>query len=226
MKREVEREVRLPAFALVMGEFELLFQRMVDVFADSKPTQQKISLSVPNESLQFESVLELREYKELRGRITNFSISMSCGAKSINVRSGGFFSSAPVLKVQGDSDLWCASAIEAVAMVINRNRAWYWWLMRLPFTFLFLIASMLPYLVNSIYSKEVTFSPAVSLAWLSTVLTLGFIAFTHEKLLPQAAIVVTNDLGFLRRYGAEIGLVLGVFSFIASVLMWWFPRAA
>jgi hypothetical protein len=226
MKREVEKEVRLPAFSLQMGELELLYKRMSEVFADTQPTRRSIALSIPNESLQFDSVEEIKGYSELRGRITNFSISMSCGAQSITVKSGGFFSNTPILKVQGESDLWCASAVEAVSMVINRNKTWYWWLVRLPFTLLFFLAAMMPYALNWILSKEVKFSPAVSFAWFSTVMTLGFVTFTREKLLPQAAIVITNDLGFLRRYGAEIGLALGVLSFVSAILMWWFPRAA
>jgi hypothetical protein len=226
MKREVERELRLPAFALQTGELELLWKRMSEVLDGKETVTRSISLSIPRESLEFDSIEDLKDYPELRGRITNFSISLSSGPQKIVIKSGGFFSNVPVLKIRGESDLWCASAIEAVIPVINRNRTWYWWLLRLPFTLLFFIGSFLPYGLDWLLSREVKFSSPIALAWFSTVITLGFITVTHEKLLPEASIVITNDLGFIRRYGAEIGLAFGVISFIASILMWLFPRAA
>jgi len=50
-------------------------------------------------------------------------------------------------------------------------------------------------------------------------LTLGVIFVAKEKLLPAATLVFTNDLGFIRKYGAEIGLVLGFISLLATFLM-------
>jgi hypothetical protein len=226
MKREVEREIRLPAFALSLGELELLWKRMGEVFTGDDKVRKSLSFSIPNESLEFDSIDELRAYPALRGQVTNFSVSMSRGTESITVKTGGFFSVVPILKVRGHTDLWCASAVEAVLGVINRNRTWYWWLLRLPFTLLFFLAALFPLGINWLLSREVKFSPPVTLAWLSAVMTLGFISFTHERLLPQATIVISNELGFIRRYGAEIGLALGVVSFIASILMWLFPSAA
>ena len=226
MKREVEREARLPAFALPFGELELLWKRMSDVFTGEEKVRKSISFSIPRESLEFDSIDELRAYSELRGQVTNFSISMARGNESIVVKSGGFFSTVPVLKVRGHTDLWCASAVEAVTGVIDRNRTWYWWLMRLPFTLFFFFASILPIAVNWLLSREVKYSLPVTVAWFSAVATLGFISLSHEKLLPQATIVISNELGFVRRYGAKIGLALGIISFIASVLMWLFPITA
>lgn len=225
MKREVEREIRLPAFALPLGELELLWQRMSNVFVGNGDIRKSISLSIPRESLEFDSIDELREYPELRGQVTQFTISMSRGAESIIVKSGGFFSTVPFLKVRGQTDLWCASAVEAVFGVIHRNRTWYWWLMHLPFTVLFYSAALLPLVVHWLLSREVKYSSPVTLAWFSAVMALGFISFTHEKLLPQATVVISNEQSFIRRYGAEIGLALGLISFVASILMWLFPIA-
>jgi hypothetical protein len=226
MKREVEREIRLPAFALPLGELELLWKRMSDVFIGQEKIRKSISFSIPRESLEFDSVEELRAYPELRGQVTKFSISMARGNESIVVKSGGFFSAVPVLMVRGHTDLWCASAVEAVIGVVDRNRTWYWWLMRLPFTLLFFFAAILPVATNWLLSREVKYSLPVTVAWFSAVATLGFISFSHEKLLPQATVVISNELGFVRRYGAEIGLALGLISFIASIFMWLFPISA
>jgi hypothetical protein len=226
MKREVEREVRLPAFSLERGELELLWNRITQLFTGEGSVRKSIALSLPGERLEFESMEELRQYAELRGRATNFSIFASRGGFSVSLRTGGLFTNVPVLKVQGDSDIWCASAIEAVMTVILRNRVWYWWLLRLPITLMLFLVALAPSTAEWLLSKKVELSPSATLAWFSVIATLGFISFTHERLLPTASLVFTNDLGFVRRYGAELGLVLGVVSFIASIFMWLYPRAA
>lgn len=226
MKREVEREVRLPAFALQIGELELLWQRMQQVFESADNREDSIDLSLPSERLHFDSIDELKAYNQVRGRVTNFSLRMSQGSTSITVKTGGLFSNVPTLKAEGDSDIWCAGAVEAVLSVVLRSRVWYWWLIRAPLTLLFILAATTPYLYTLLLSRELKMSTPVALAWISVVLTLGFITFTREKLLPTAALVFTNDLGFIRRYGAEIGLALGILSLIASILMWLYPNGA
>jgi hypothetical protein len=225
MKREVEREVRLPAFALQMGEMELLWQRMQQLFESTMTRKESIELSLPSERIQFDSLDELKAYKQIRGRVTNFTLRISQGSTSVTVKTGGLFSNVPTLKAEGDSDIWCAGAVEAVISVVLRNRMWYWWLIRAPLMLLFVLAAMTPYLHNWLLSRELKMSPVVAMAWLSIVFTLGFIAFTRDRLLPTAALVFTNDLGFIRRYGAELGLALGVISLIASLFMWLYPAA-
>lgn len=226
MKREVEREIRLPAFALQLGELELLWQRMQQLFESADPKKEAIDFSLPSERLHFDSLEELKAYTQIRGRVTNFTLTISQRNTSVTVKTGGLFSNVPTLKVEGDSDIWCAGAVEAVMSVIMRNRLWYWWLIRAPITLLFLLAALAPTLYNWVISKELKMSAPVAIAWLSVVLALGFISFTKEKLLPTAALIFTNDLGFVRKYGAEIGLALGVISLLASLLMWLYPVAA
>lgn len=226
MKREVEREVRLPAFALQMGELELLWQRMQQLFEREGVRKESIDLSLPSERLHFDSIEELKEYTSLRGQVTNFSLRMSQGGTSLTVKTGGLFSNVPTLKAEGESDIWCAGAVEAVTSVVHRNRLWYWWFIRAPLLLLFFLVATAPYLHNLLLSKALKVSTPIGMAWLSVVITLGFITFTREKLLPTAALVFTNDLGFVRRYGAELGLALGIISLVASLLMWLYPSAA
>jgi hypothetical protein len=79
MKREVEREIRLPAFALEPGELELLWQRMQQLFTANTPKKEAIALSLSSERLHFDSLGELKAYTQIRGRVTNFSLSLSQG---------------------------------------------------------------------------------------------------------------------------------------------------
>ena len=55
---------------------------------------------------------------------------------------------------------------------------------------------------------------------------LGGQIIAHVAQRRRPAVVISDELGFVRRYGAEIGLALGVISFVASILMWLFPVTA
>ena len=225
MKREIEREVRLPAFALQVGELELLWQRMHQMFEPGSIGKESIDLSLPSERLHFDSLEELRSYKQMRGRVTNFSLRIVASSTSITLKTGGLFSNIPTLKVEGDSDIWCAGAVEAVMSVVQRNRTWYWWLVRAPLATLFFLASVGPYFYNWVTPGIVKVSVPLVIAYVSLVFTLGFLFLTRDKLLPTATLVFTNDLGFIRKYGAELGLVLGLISLAVAGATWWYPRA-
>jgi hypothetical protein len=124
MKREVQREVQLSAFNLDRGDVELIWRRIAELFEGGKPTKATISLSFRSERLTFDSLAELAEYRGLRGSVTQFSIEMRHGQRSVALTSGGLFSRTPSIKAEGESDVWCAAAIEAVAHVVNQRRVW------------------------------------------------------------------------------------------------------
>ncbi len=66
----------------------------------------------------------------------------------------------------------------------------------------------------------------LSLAWFSAVIVLGYVSFLNDKLLPPASIIFTQELGFVRRYGSEIGLALGIVSFLFAIYTWLKPVGA
>jgi hypothetical protein len=220
MKREVENEQRLPAFALTAPELELLWERLIELFEPAKPLRSRLHLTLPNEKLQFDGMHEVKSYGRVRGRVTQFEIEFSQESKSISVRSADpIFRPTATVKVRADSDVWCAGAINTVQTVVQPNRTWYWWFVNWPFLLTFFILSMVPWL--SSWLGLLTFKhapPRVALAWFSVVLLLGFLALTKEKLLPAAALTFTDEPNFVRRYGAEISLVLGVISIILAIV--------
>lgn len=226
MKRKVEREIRLPAFVLHMSELELLWERVQQLFEGSNTRKESIDLSLPSERLQFDSLDELKAYRQLHGRVTNFALRISQGNMSVTIKTEGLFSNVPTLKVEGDSDIWCAGAIEAVMPVVLRNRLWYWWLIRTPLMLLFFLGAMMPSLYNWLLSRELKMSTPLATTWLAVVLALGFIGFMREKLLPAATLEFTNNFGFIRKYGTELGLALGLIAIVASLLMWVYPSGA
>jgi hypothetical protein len=217
MKRELEREKRLPAFNLQLGDLELLWERMLELFDPAKSLNTTLKLSLPSEKLEFESVDELRGYTALRGRVTNFSLRMSQGNRSITVNTGGMFISSPTVKVEAESDVWCAGAIETVHGIIRANRVWYSWFAYAPFYTLFILFAFTPMAVAWFFPNAVQIPKPMTFTWLSAVFLFAFLSFAKEKLLPAATISFTNELGFIRRYGSEIGLILGVVSLVLTI---------
>lgn len=220
MKREIDKEEKLPAFNLSSSELELLWDRLRELFDSEKGLRSRLHLTLPNEKLQFDDIEELRIYGRVRGRVMQFEIEFSQENRSVSVRSAApIFRSAATVRVQADSDVWCAGAINVVQGIVLPNRTWYWWFANWPFLFTFFILSMLPWLFSwfglTIFENM---SPRVALAWFSVVLLLGFLAFTKDKLLPVATLTFTEEPNFVRRYGAEISLALGVVSIILAIV--------
>jgi hypothetical protein len=218
MKRELEREKRLPAFSLGSGELELLWERMLGTFDNSQKMSASIKLSLPSEKLEFESFAELRQYGRVRGRVTNFTLRIAQGSRSITVRSGGLFSSIPTVKVEAESEVWCAGAIEAVLSAVRPSHVWYSWFIYAPINAMFFVLSLAPIVISWLLPKVPVLSGTMKLSWFSVVVALGFLSFTKERLLPNATLVFTNELGFIRRYGSELGLILGVVSLILTII--------
>ena len=92
MKREVRKEVRLQAFTLSLAQLEVLWVRILAVFDSKADLRRTIKFALPGEKLEFESSTEVQQYSSLRGRITDFSLSVEGGGRSVTVRSGGLFS--------------------------------------------------------------------------------------------------------------------------------------
>lgn len=220
MKREVQRQERLPAFNLPSTELDLLWQRMEELFDGDPPVWRKLKLKLPNERLQFEDLAELKAYGRVRGRVTQFDLEFAQGSRSLAIRSGGtFLRPSPIVEAESESEIWCAGALEAVRSVVRANRAWYWWFERLPFTLLFFILSLLP-LVSSWLGWSIfkDMAPKTAASWFSIVILLGFLSFSKEKVLPPSSITFTEEHNFVRRYGAEIGLILGLISVVLGVV--------
>jgi hypothetical protein len=128
-----------------------------------------------------------------------------------------------MLKVQGDSDVWCAGAIEAVVHVVRQRRVWYFWLVRFPFTPVFFLLGVLPWIKAGPFSTYPDIPSSLLLSWITITSLFGYFSFFKDRLLPVASIVFTREMGFVRKYGSELGLLLGVISLVLSVYMWIVP---
>lgn len=225
MKREIEREVRLPAFELHLGELELLWQRLFELFDAKEEINSSINLSLPSEKLQFDSIAELKEYGQLRGRVTKFSLRLSQGGRSVSLKTGGLFNNFPTLKAEAESDVWCAGAVEAVMRVVRANRLWYSWFIFAPLGLIFFLVAVTPALMSWLLPRFGAMPTPVTLVWLAVLVLFGILWFAKDRVLPAAALTFTTELGFVRRYGAELGLALGVLSILLALYTWLYPHA-
>lgn len=217
MKREVVRERRLPAFALRVGDLELLHERLLQLFDLPENVKTNVSLRFPGERLQFESIAELKDYSQLRGTATDFAVRVKQDNRSVEISLEGVINKTPVLRAESDSDLWCASAIEAAWTVIRPNRLWYSWFIRLRLTLISLVLALALPLIRVFFPSLPPLHPAIALPYFAAVFAMLYLSISKEKLLPAASIVFTNELGFIRRYGSELGLALGLISLALAI---------
>ncbi len=219
MKREITREKKLPAFELEVTDLQLLWQRMSDLFDDPQNVDRSIDLSLPSESekLRFDSIEELIAYDQIKGKVTDFTLRAKQGKRSVTLRSSSFFHSVPTVNAEAESAIWCAGAIEAVMGVVRSRRVWYAWFIHFPISLTFFLLALAPFLKSWLLPELDPPSRPVAFAFISIILVFGFLSLTKNKLLPPASITFSNELGFIRRYGAELGLVLGVISLIFTI---------
>lgn len=223
MKREVEREIRVTAFSLERGDLELIWKRLMALFDPTQSIRKKIAIQIPSEKLTFESIEELLDYSSLRGIVTKFSIEMRQGQREVTLSSGSMFSNTPTLKVEGESDIWCAGALEAVNQVVSQRRVWYYWMMNIPYTLIFILMLILPWLKIGPFSNFPNIAPPLMFSWIIAMVFFGYFSQYRNQVLPAASIVFSKDLGFFRRYAGELGLFLGVLAILMSLYMWMVP---
>jgi hypothetical protein len=98
------------------------------------------------------------------------------------------------------------------------------WLLKFPFGTVFGVLVFLPWLKAGPFANwPAGVSGRLVLAWLPLTLFMGFFWYYKERLLPAASITFTHELGFVRRYGSELGLLLGLLALAAAVYMWAVP---
>ena len=224
MNRLVERRRNLPAFSIGLGELEVLWDRMIAVFGPGEPDGAFVKISLRSEELEFRTPDELRNYAELRGRVTKFSLHFYQGRLILNVFPGSLPFPVPFVFAQGETEAWSAGAVEVVYSFLQSHRLWYHWFVSVP-TVIFI--SVLT-LVSSVVLQLLPESPAslrlMVLAWLSTLVALLGLNLAKAILLPSSVLRITNEEGFVRRHVGELSLVLALLTAALTVVGWFFGR--
>lgn len=224
MNRLVERRRNLPAFSIGLGELEVLWDRMIAVFGPGEPDGAFVKISLRSEELEFRTPDELRNYAELSGRVTKFSLYVYQGRRILSVFPGSLPTPVPFVFAQGETEAWSAGAVEVVYSFLQSHRIWYHWFVAVP-TVIFISVLMF---VSSVVLQLLPESPAslrwIVLAWLSTLLALLGLYFAKAILLPSSILRITNEEGFVRRHLGELTLVLALLTLALTVVGWFIGK--
>jgi hypothetical protein len=127
MKREVEREKKLPAFSLTLGELETLWGRLQGLF-EGQNIYTSLTITFAKEKLEFKNVEELKQYNDLKGRITDFSLLLSNYlGRRLSIRSGGLFYGRAEVSATAENEAWCAGAVETASSFVQSHKVWFSW---------------------------------------------------------------------------------------------------
>lgn len=224
MKRSVERESKLPAFSVNVAELEILWNRLLKLFEDSKSDRYYSSLRVklPSEELVFDNIDELRQYSELKGKISNFSLTLSeySSSRRISISTGYILNSNALVRVSGDNEAWCAGAIEVVLSFLQNHKLWYNLLVSSPLGWYLFLLAWVPNIIFALLPKDIKINKFFGMAWLTITITLAIIYIGRTKLLPSSIIRFSDEENFIKKYGVELSLIIAVISAILTIIGW------
>lgn len=221
MKREVEREQKLPAFEIGIAELEVLHDRLLALFPQPEEVHCSIDITLKSEKLEFESVAELKKYESLKGAITKFSLWLSCGGKRISLRSSSLFGGRGGVSAKADNEAWCAGAIETATSFLQSHRLWYDWFISSPLGWVLSAFAYIPSLSLALLPKGTVIEKPVVYAWVAITATLAILYVARSRLLPTAVLVFSKEDGFIQRNAAQLSLLIAAISAVLTVVGWY-----
>ncbi|PIX55662.1 MAG: hypothetical protein COZ50_01565 [Zetaproteobacteria bacterium CG_4_10_14_3_um_filter_54_28] len=219
MKREVERTRKIPAFSIEIGELEALWQRLVALFENSGDVYGSINIEFPKEKLEFKDVEELRQYPDLKGKVTNFSLWLSKDGRRVSIRSSSLFNPQAVVSATAESEAWCAGALETVHSFLKSYKVWYHWFVSVPLGWVLFIFANIPSIAMLARPKD-SIDKIVLIGWLAAMIALVFLYVFKGKLFPASVLRITDEESFVRRHSAELGLIIALTSAVLTVVGW------
>jgi len=232
VKKQVNRERKLPAFSLSTGELEVLWSRLRKLFDDPADIYVRIQIRLPSEQLEFANFEELKQYPHLPSRVTNFDIWLSQNERHITIRSQWRLGSRATVSATAESEAWCAGAIETVFSFVQSYKLWYSWFLSTPvFWVLNLMANAPVVALMSTGDRLERVHPflaehpvVVFIGWPGAFFTLLLLWFANERLLPSAVIRISDSEGFVRKHAVELQLTLAAVSIIVVVIGWFVAK--
>ena len=220
MKREVERERNLPAFSIGIDDLEALLERLLILFAHPEKVYCSITITLPAESLEFSTIKELKQYGQLRGRITKFSLWMSQDNRRITIRSGPGFGFPAMAAARAETEAWCAGAIETAYSFLRSHRVWYHWFLSVPIGWPLVLIMNTPALGLLFLPNEPSLRGLLWTACLAVSIPLAILYFAKATFLPSCSLRMTEEEGFIRRYAAELTFIIGIITALLTVIGW------
>jgi hypothetical protein len=224
MRREVQREAKLPAFSITVGDLELLWQRLVGLFDSPDGIYVTIGINLPSEQLEFRSVEEMKAYSALRGSLTRFSIRLAKGERRVAIRAGGILMSRAEATATAESEVWCAGALECVTTFARAHTVWYNWFLAAPIGWILVVVANAPMIASLLLPKAAQMERPLAYAWFGITATLAFLYIAKGWLLPAAVIRVSEAESLLRRRAPELSLLIALISAILTVVGWFIGK--
>jgi len=222
MKREVKRTKPLPAFRLDVAELGLLWQRCADLFDVPAEVRSTLTIELPSESLEFKTFQELEGFADLPPEIRKLSLRFFDDNRHLSVRSASLIGDRPVVDARGESEAWCAGAVETVYAFIANHKAPYSWFIGFPFGWLmFVLCFAMPAaltVMQKVSPEPVRLPPFAFASWLLLLAACSFMFFFRNSLFPMSTLTIRESRGFLGRNLAEIGLLVAFLSFLVSCI--------
>lgn len=224
MKREISRKKALPTFRIDVAELSLLWERLVALFKDPSRVHCSLTLELPSETLKFDDFDELKNFQTLPSTVTNFSLRLMEGERHISIRTTGIIGSKPQVSVGGESEAWCAGAVETVFVFFVQHKASYNWFIAAPIGWLLVLLTYGAGFASSFLAKDVKVPLPALVGWLSLVVTFTLLYMLRAKLFPMTVLSVRNGDGFFRRHVAELSLLVAVLSALLTVIGWFVAK--
>ena len=228
MKREVKRQRVLPAFKVDIADLGLLWQRCVALFTEGNRLHSTLTLELPGETLKFSSMEELAAADGLPAKVLKFSLWMSEGDRHVSLRSSSLLWSRPEVSASGETEAWCAGAVETVYAFLANHKATYSWFIAAPLGWMLVLFAYVTPLGLALASKyvqpELRIPLAAAYGWGALIVVLSLLFFARARLFPMTVLTLREEQGFLRRHVAELSLFVAVVSAVLSIIGWFVAK--
>ena len=136
------------------------------------------------------------------------------------LQSSPLFGSQPEVRAGGDTEAWCAGAVEATTSFLQTNRLWYWWFATTPLGWLLLLFVYVPAIAVLSSPKGTHIAKPTLAAWIVVMAVLTILYVFKNLLLPPSVLVITQTDSFVRRHAAELTLIAAILSLILTIAGW------
>jgi hypothetical protein len=227
VKKEVSRERELPAFSLSISELEALWSRLTKLFNDSAHLYTTVEIELPLQKLKFENLEELKEYKHLPSRVTNFDIWLSQEERRITIGSHQRrWGSRATVRATAEAEAWCAGAIETVFSFVQSYKLWYGWFLSKPVFLALNLMAVAPAVammatgghlerVHPFLNEHLA---VVTIGWPGAVYSLVLLWLANNRLLPSAVIRMSDSEGFFRKHATELQTASFLIAAVVAIL--------
>lgn len=225
MKRQVTRTKILPAYRLDKAEIGVLWVRIVNLFNDAYPIYCNLSIELTTETLNFFSFEEFEACIDLPPKITKFSFRFAQDERNISIQEGFLLlDSRPQVSANGETESWCAGAVETVYTFISQHKAPYDWFIRAPLGWMLalLACGTVPGLIllTTFILPELRVPHFALSSWLALVVTLGILYILRDSLFPITIITIRETNGYMQRFATELTITIAFLSVILTVIGW------